>query len=449
MSLELRLLWRSWLVRLAAFAALAITTAALVAGAAQVTRVEADLRAALEHDRHARADAAARAAEAPLDAGMFGYGTFHAVPHPPAAGAWFNLGDTLAQPAVQRLRLLGLHGQVHDGTGGNPAARAAGAFDAAFVVAVLLPLLAVALLAPLAAEEREARRDGLLAALVASPRRFWLRRIAARGLVVVLPVLLPIAVALVALDASWAFSAGVLGGTALYATGWIALCAGLALRWRGSSDAVAARLVALWAFAVLVLPALGGVALDRVSPAVPGSAIALEHREAVNAAWDRPKAETFDAFFVHHPEWRDTPPVTGRFHWKWYFAFHFVADRRVAPLVAEADDARRARQAARDALGLALPTVALQNLFDGLSDQGIEGDAERFAAAQGFHDRLRVAFYPFVFEERLLTAEDIAALPTPQPSTRGLRHRPAAWGALGAFALLGLGLLWRGARHIG
>lgn len=449
MSLELQLLWRSWLVRVAAFAALAITTAALLIGAAQVSRIDADLRAALEHDRAALIDAKARAAAAPLDAGMFGYDTFHAVPHPPGPGAWFNLGDTLAQPAVQRLRLLGLHGQVHDGTGGNPAARAVGAFDAAFVVAVLLPLLAVALLAPLAAEEREARRDGLLAALVASPRRFWARRIAARGLFVVLPVLLPIVVALIALDASLPFAAGVVAGVTLYAVGWIALCAGLALRWRGSSDAVAARLVALWALAVLVLPALGGVALDRPSPAVPGSAIALEHRDAVNTAWDRPKGETFDAFFVHHPEWRDTPPVTGRFHWKWYFAFHLVADRRVAPLIAAADDAKRARQQARDALGLALPTVALQNLFDGLSDQGIEGEAARFQAAQDFHDRLRVAFYPFVFEERPLTADDIAALPRPQPSARALRHRPAAWGALGAFALLGLGLLWRSARRLG
>ncbi len=62
--------------------------------------------------------------------------------------------------------------------------------------------------------------------------------------------------------------------------------------------------------------------------------------------------------------------MTGRFHWKWYFAFHHVADRRVAPLLAEA----------------------------------------AAAAAQGFHDRLRGAFYPFVFEERPITAADLDAL---------------------------------------
>lgn len=449
MNLELRLLLRSPLLIAAALAAALVTTLALLAGVAQVRHVDAAMHEAVAFDARALDDTRAKASDAPLDAGLFGYGTLFAVPHPVAPGAWFNLGDTLAQPAVQRLRLLGLQGQVHDGTGGNPAARAAGTFDAAFVVAVLLPLLAVAVFAPLAAEEREARRDGLLAALVASPRSFWLKRVVVRSLVVLVPVLGPILVALLAMDASLDFSLGVMGGATLYALGWIGLCATLALRLRGGSDAVAARLVALWALAALVLPALGGLALDRLAPAVPGSAIALAHRDAVNGAWDRPKDETFEAFFAHHPEWRGTPPVTGRFHWKWYFAFHAVADWRVEPLLIDARAAKRDRQRARDALGWLLPTVALQNLFDGLSDQGIEGDAARQRAARRFHDELRVAFYPFVFEERLIGAADIAALPTAKPSVRELRQRPAAWAALLLFAALGLGALWRSARRIG
>ncbi|GAB3741138.1 DUF3526 domain-containing protein [Silanimonas algicola] len=449
LAMEFRLLLRSPLLIAATVAATLVTTLALLAGIAQVRHLDATMRDALAFDAQALADARSKAASMPLDAGMFGYGMRFAVPHPAAPGAWFNLGDTLAQSPVQRLRLLGLQGQVHDGTGGNPAARAAGAFDAAFVVAVLLPLLAVAVFAPLAAEEREARRDALLAALVARPRTFWARRIAARGTLVLMPVLGPIAIALIAMGAPPSFGIGVLGGTTLYALGWIGICASLALRLGGSSDAVAARLFTLWALAALVLPAFGGLVLDRIAPPVPGSAIALAHRDSVNGAWDRPKSETFEAFFAHHPEWRGTPPVTGRFHWKWYFAFHLVADRRVEPLLAEAAAAKRDRQRSRDALGWVLPTVALQNLFDGLSDQGIEGDAARQRAARDFHDRLRIAFYPFVFEERLIGASDLAALPAPAPSVRELRHRPAAWGALGIFALLGLGALWRPARRVG
>jgi ABC-2 type transport system permease protein len=449
MIMELRLVARSRLMVFAALAVAALMSLALLSGIAQVRRIDAAMQAAVDADRAALAAIRAEAANAPLDAGMFGYDTLFAVPHPTAPGAWFNLGDTAAEPPVQRLRLLGLQGQVHDGTGGHPAARAAGTFDAAFAVAVLLPLLALAVLAPLASEEREARRDGLLAALVTAPRRFWLQRVLARSVFIVIPVVLPIAAALLATGSSPAFSLGVLGGVTLYALGWIGLFAALALRLGGSSDAVAARLVVAWALAALVLPALGGLALDRFAPTVPGSAIALAHRDAVNNAWDQPKAATFDAFFEHHPEWRATSPVTGRFHWKWYYAFHHVADRRVEPLLVESANTLRQRQRARDALGLLLPTVALQNLFDGLSDQGIEGDAARHAAARAFHDRLRVAFYPFVFEERPIGAADIDALPTPEPSHRGLRHRPAAWGALTLFALLGLSGLWISARRIG
>lgn len=449
MLMELQLVWRSAAARWAIIAVAAITTLALTFGVANVAALERAAERAVAVERAALAQQRQAAASAPLDAGMFAYRTFFAVPMPPAEGAWFNPGDTLAQAPVQRIRMLGLQGQVHDGTGANPAALAAGAFDAAFVVAVLLPLLAVALLAPLAAQEREARRDGLLAALVASPRRFWLRRIAARGVLVLAPVLLPIAVALVALGASPAFALGALGGSLLYGLGWIALFAALALRGRDSSDAVAARLLALWAVAILVLPTLGGLALDRSAPPVPGSSIALAQRQAVNAAWDLPKRDTFDAFFEAHPEWRDTPEVTGRFHWKWYFAFHHVADLGVEPLLAEAAAAREARHRARTLLGFALPTVALQTLFDGMSDQGIEGGEARFAAAREFHDRLRVAMYPPLFNEQPLTAADLDALPRPQAAQRGLRHRPAAWGALGAFMLLGFGLLWRASRRIG
>lgn len=449
MSFELRLLLRSPLLVAAMLAATLVTTLALLAGIGQVRHVDASMRAALDVEAQALDATRAKAVEAPLDAGMFGYGTWFAVPHPTAPGAWFNLGDTLAQPPMQRLRLLGLQGQVHDGTGGNPAARAVGAFDAAFVVAVLLPLLAVAVFAPLAAEEREARRDGLLAALVTSPRAFWLRRVGVRGMVILFPVLAPILIGLVAMQAPPGLAFGIVSGVVVYALGWAALCATLALRMGGSSDAVAARLFALWALAALVLPALGGLALDRWAPPVPGSAIALAHRDAVNSAWDRPKDETFEAFFASHPEWRGTPAVTSRFHWKWYFAFHHVADQRMAPLLAEAESAKRDRQQARDALGLLLPTVALQNLFDGLSDQGIEGEAARQRAAREFHDRLRVAFYPFVFEERPISEADLARLPTPTPSVRELRHRPAAWAGLLLFAALGWVGLWRTAGRIG
>lgn len=448
MLMEFRLLWRSAALRWAVLAATMLTTLALALGIVNVAALERAAERAVATSEAALANQRLAAASTPLDTGMFAYGTFFTVPMPPAPGAWFNPGDTLAQAPAQRIRMLGLQGQAHDGTGGNPAALAAGAFDAAFVIAVLLPLLAVALLAPLAAEEREARRDGLLAALVVSPRRFWLQRIAARGLLVLAPVMVPIAIALAVIGASPAFALGVLGGSLLYGIAWIALFAALALRSRGGSDAVAARLLALWALAVLVLPTVGGLLLDRIAPTVPGSAIALAHRQAVNDAWDQPKRDTFEAFFEAHPEWRATPEVTGRFHWKWYFAFHHVADRRVEPLLAEAKASREVRQQARSALGLMLPTVALQNLFDGLSDQGLEGGDARAAAARHFHDRLRRAMYPYLFEERPLSAGDLDTLPRPQAAQRSLRHRPAAWGALAGFALLGLGLLWRASRRL-
>ncbi|MGL6291395.1 MAG: hypothetical protein ACRC2H_11945, partial [Silanimonas sp.] len=98
MMMELRLVARSRLVLVAALAVAVLMTLALLSGIAQVRRIDTAMQTAVDADRTALDEIQANAATAPLDAGMFGYATLFAVPHPPAPGAWVNLGDTAAQP---------------------------------------------------------------------------------------------------------------------------------------------------------------------------------------------------------------------------------------------------------------------------------------------------------------------------------------------------------------
>jgi ABC-2 type transport system permease protein len=249
---------------------------------------------------------------------------------------------------------------------------------------------------------------------------------------------------------------------ALYAAVWTCICAWISLRGRAAASAAnAMRMLALWAAVTIALPALANSLLALRAPMAQGGKIALSHRKVVSDAWDLPKETTFEAFFRWHPEWRDTPPVTGRFHWKWYYAFHHVADRSVDPQVRALEATMRDRDRYAAMLGLALPPVAMQNILDGLADNGNARLLAHRAAVRDFHDRLRLYFYPYLFEQgesgasssegravgkrvsqaRTFNAADFAGMPSPLAAPATVRYQPAAWlGLLVSLLLIAMSL---------
>lgn len=441
---EIRLLLRSRLA-LAALCAMALAAGlALVLGHAAIAERHAAIARAIDAQSTQHAAYLRRHAAALPDAGQIAYDTFHVVPDPPGPLAWLSLGDRQIRPAVTRVRMLGLEAQIQEGETRNPEQLVAGAFDFGFVVVFLLPLLCIALCHDLASQDREHGRAGLLGSLVVRPRRFWLWRVTARWCLACAAILLPLLAVTLAVGAWHPALLSVALAVLAYAAVWAALCAWLVLRWRArSSAAQATTLLALWAALVLVLPAFAGAVIALHTSAPARGEIALTHRQAVSDAWDLPKQATFDAFFRWHPEWRDTPPVTGRFHWKWYYAFQHVADRQVEPMVRAADQAVQRRQRMADRVAVVVPPMALQRLFDGFADNGADRLFAHQRAVRDFHDRLRVRFYPFVFEARPMTVADLSALPRPVPAASAPRPVAIAWWGLLAALLLLLPLLAR------
>lgn len=451
LRLELALLWRERLARAALVLLVVLASVALWNGHVedralrlQVDRLQAQQATASDETLDPLVD--------PVDAGALGYAMVHLVPQSPPPLAWLHLGDALSEPVALRIRLLGLEGQRHAGGNAAPERAAAGSLDFAFVVVVLMPLVALVLVAPLASAEREAGRDALLASLAVQPRVPWSRRVALRWAALGAAVLVPLAVAAITTGRLDSGLFGIAAATLLYAAIWCTAGAALALRWRQhATDTVATRLLGGWLVLVVALPALAGMVLDRTLPEVPGSRIALEHRLVLNDAWDRPKEDTLAAFVRYHPEWRGTAPIppTQRFHWKWYYAFHHLADRHVDPWLSEREHARQARVDAKRVLGLVMPTVAMLDLLDGLADQGLERAQARESEVRDFHDRLRAFFYPALFADRPMTRADLASLPVPEPAAPAVRRRDVAILSLGIALLLGIVALRREASRAG
>jgi ABC-2 type transport system permease protein len=192
-------------------------------------------------------------------------------------------------------------------------------------------------------------------------------------------------------------------------------------------------LIGVWIAITLLLPTLANTVINRAVPAGRGVDLMLAQRQWVHAGWDQPKEATFERFFRTHPEWRGTPPVVGRFHWKWYYAMHQAGDDAVADQVAKYRDSLLARQAWTDRVGWLLPGVATQSLLHRLADTDLHAQLAYQDRISAFHKRLRLYFYPYLFQERRFTRADFDSMPVYEVRPFG---SSLLWSPLLALAML-------------
>lgn len=350
------------------------------------------------------------------DAGINAYHGFALAYDPPAPLAMLAIGQRDVAPWLLRVRALGLEAQLYEGDHALPELALAGRFDFAFVLVFLAPLFAIALLHDLVSSEREAGRARLLLTLPRGGASLWRRRALLRYAALAIALLwAPVLAAAIA-------GAGVVPtlGTVVIGLAYLGFWCALGV-WvgcgRGSSGRHAARLVGLWLLLCLVLPALGQAALQRALPVDSGLDLMLAQREAVHDGWDRPKPDTFAVFFQAHPEWRDTPPVETRFHWKWYYALQHAGDMQVAELSSAYRTRLLQRERAGRQLGWLLPGVAAQASLHRLAGSDLEAHLGFLDTVRGFHEAQRRHLYPFVFEERPWTAAARASVPEYVPGS--------------------------------
>ncbi|MFZ5707550.1 MAG: DUF3526 domain-containing protein [Pseudomonadota bacterium] len=356
-------------------------------------------------------DEAALAAWVPErgDAGDAAYYSFHPTWDAPSTLAFAALGQRDIAPYILRIRALALEGQIHESENYNAELALPGRFDWAFVLAYLAPLFLILLLHDIFSGEREAGRQQFLTVMARSSRRMWARRVLLRGGLLSAMLLLPFAVGAL-LSGSGLPALAVAGVAALYLIVWTLICVGVARAGRRSL-ANAASLAALWLFLTLVAPGLALLAINGAIPVRQGVELTLAQREAVHAGWDKPKAATMDAFFRYHPEWRNTPPVEGGFHWKWYHAFQHLGDRSVADQAAAYRDGLKARDLWTRRIGYVLPAVGAQVAIHRLAQTDLEAQQAYQDRIRAYHDRLRRFYYPYIFDDRPFTVEDFQRAP--------------------------------------
>jgi ABC-2 type transport system permease protein len=345
------------------------------------------------------------------EAGYVAYYTFFPTLHPLAPLAGLAVGVRDIVPNVTWVRLLGLEGQLYEADLGNPALQALGNFDFAFVLCALAPLALLVLAHDALTRERESGRFTLLLAQGGSAGPLLAARVTIRTLAVGLTCTLVFGLACARLHIPLTAEAlGWLTATWSHLAAWAGLTAWIAAATRTPTASLAGALT-LWIAQVVLLPALLNLSLATALPVREGLELTVRQRQESHAAWDKPRAETMEKFFVHNPDWSGTPPVTGRFAWKWYYAMQQTGDESVAAASAAYRENLRARQRITARLAWLAPAAYAQLLFSQRAGSDLDAHLAYLDRVRAFHAELRAYFYPMVFADRNLTPADYAAFP--------------------------------------
>jgi ABC-2 type transport system permease protein len=406
---ELRIFLRQRLALPALVLIALLASASIVAGLFEIDR-QRDVIARVQPQQQSDVAAIAQWVSKDGDAGNAAYYTFHATWDAPSPLAFAAIGQRDVSPYILRVRALGLEGQLYEGETYNAELALPGRFDWAFVLTYLAPLFLIALLHDLKSGEREAGRAALLSAMAHSERALWRRRVFLRVSLVFAALALPFIAGAIVSQTPAILVLAALGLASGYLLFWT-LVVLLVARLGASSVTNAATLAATWLALTLVLPAVAHLAINAAIPVNQGVELTLAQREKVHGGWDRPKDETMRAFFRTHPEWKDTAPIEGGFHWKWYYAFQQLGDEAVAPQANAYRDGLETRDRWTGRVGVLLPAVGLQTLIHRLARTDLSAQLAYQDRIRAYHTALRRFYYPYIFNDVAFRERDFALAP--------------------------------------
>ena len=342
--------------------------------------------------------------------GSAAYYGFYLTHDEPSDFAFASMGQRDLLPWKHRVRMLALEGQIYERDTENPLLALVGRLDFAFVAVFVLPFVLIMLLYDLRAGERVAGRHDLLVAVAGRDTSFWLIRAFIRALSIFFCLVIPL------------FIAGLIAGTSLttlllaslfvfvYTIFWTLLCYWFAA-WRLSASVILVALAGVWITLAVIVPAAGRMSIDRMVPIPSGADILMTQREAVNDAWDLPKATTMNAFWERYPEWNEYKLKEGSFDWSWYYAFQQVGDQKTEPLTMAYREGRLERDRLAGFFSLLAPPILLERSLQALAKTDFSAAITYEDRVRDFHKELRDFYYQKMFREEAFDNKLLKYLP--------------------------------------
>ena len=293
---------RATLGRDRAFVVWVLLTFALAAAAGvgrhwEVADQRATLARLVELDRLDREDAQEKHPEW----GGTAYYSFHLTFNPPSELAFAALGLRDQEPWIHRIRMLALEGKSTEEMLVTPCLRLRGVLISPSLQRLFYRSCS-SVFYMISGSGASAGRRALLAATAGQDGVLWRLRAVLRTSVIMLAALIPLLGGALWERATFELVAAACVAVMLYGLFWGVLTYIFA-RVKQGAPVILAGLLGLWACLAVVLPASLKAGIDGAIEVPEGADILLVQREAVNRAWDLPKAATMAPFLERHPEW--------------------------------------------------------------------------------------------------------------------------------------------------
>jgi len=343
------------------------------------------------------------------DWGSAAYYTFHITYDPPSDFAFAAIGQRDVSPWKHRIRMLALEGQIYETDSNNPDFALIGRFDFAFVASLIAPLLVILLLFDMRSSEQAAGRLRLLEANAANVKKLWWSRAGLRVGALALALSIPVLIGGLNSGTPLLSLLICIGALCLYLLFWMGLTLWLTPAKRTGAYNLTIML-GVWLMLCAVLPATLTQLINKSVPLPDGGEIILTQREAVNNAWDLPKAATYDPFMERHPEWDNYRAWDSEaFEWKWYYAFQQVGDQKAEPLSQAYQKGRKKRDELAKWSSLISPATLLQRHMEGLAETDMKAAMVYELRVRDFHEDLRHWYYPRLFKNEGFDAKKAEA----------------------------------------
>jgi ABC-2 type transport system permease protein len=317
-----------------------------------------------------------------------------------------SIGQRDVNTSIQNVTIRNLENQKYDTDLFNPANLLAGNLDFSFVLIYLFPLLIIAFTYNLLSEEKEAGTWKLVSAQSTAPAAVLFKKLYIRAMVVyaALTTLLAMAVFILPIPLDKNFIATITISV-LYLLVWFAISFWVvSLQKKSSINAVA--LLSIWMLLTVVLPGAANGYISNKYPVPEALATAVEQREGYHEKWDMDKKITMDKFYAHYPQFRKHALPDKQFSWLWYYAMQQMGDDDAQQQAKQMKDKLWQRENASAFLAYFIPTLHTQHQMNSIAQAGLSNHLQFLDSTSAFHEKMRLYFYPKIFENTPTISEN-------------------------------------------
>ncbi len=320
--------------------------------------------------------------------------------------AALSIGQRDVNPGIQSVTIRTLEGQKYDTDLNNPSNLQSGNLDLGFVILYLFPLLIIAFTFNLLSEEQEAGTWRLIAVQAKSAKIYLLRKLLVRAgaLYIVLGILVTTAILGLSLSVDEALLAFVIAAI-LYMAFWFAFCFWI-ITFRRSSSFNVLTLLSAWVVFTILLPASVNNVVANVYPVPESLATMVEQRDGYHEKWDMDKGSTMKKFYAHYPQYETYGIPEQTFGWLWYYAMQQMGDDESLQHSQAMREKILQREQLSRSIAMAMPTMHTQLLFNDVARTSLTDYVQLLDSTHVFHERMRLHFYPKIFDNAAVKGED-------------------------------------------